>query len=357
MDRGVGILAVALVAAAGWAAERADFVSGIGTEGWTLPGDAYISPTYPNGVRRIEVECTGSAPDGRITVYARTEDGTESQVAEFTAASTGAAFMFGTDAFRSFRLVPSGGMMVSIFTAELFPALRGLAMSTISGGMYEQVFDSLAVATSITGIKDWLNGITLPYWQAWKGVDAITALSYNGGKIRVGGLYALAADINDAGRALGGFSTKESSVSWGIAFTNDTDEAIRIADVTCSAQQWGFANTNTHQLSCSFLVTNRLDWIANFTNGWSVCSEATAQVFDKESAHAVPVVTQMAYSPAVPPCIEPGEVLLLKWSVHPPASGYSAMMAIDDLTVIFTRNPRPFVIHLVEDGQPQKQGY
>ena len=343
------VLAAGLLVTAARAAERADFVSGIGTAGWTFGADSCVSPTYPNGVERIEIECTASGPFGGVVVFGRAADGTESQVAMFTPASTKAAFSFdGKTDFRSFRIAASGEMEVSAFEAFLFPALRGFPISVLEGETYEQNFDPLVGPTSTSGGKDWLNGITLPHWQAWKGGNAVAAFSYNGGKIRAGGLYALASDIRDSNRALGGFSTRESTVSWGIAFTNDTDAAIRLAGVTCSAQQWGFANTNEHVLLLSFMVTNRMDWIANFPEGWSGCCDTVARVFGKESAHPVPVVTQMAYSPAVPPCIEPGEVLLLKWSVQPPASGYSAMMAIDDLAVTFTRNPRPFVLHIVE---------
>ena len=350
MDRVIGIFAVGLLmAVTGSSVERADFVSGVGTAGWTFQVDSCISPTYPNGVERIEIACAASGSSGEVTVFGRAADGTESQVATFTPALTKAAFTFDDRSdFRSFRLAASGEMEVSSFEAFLFPAMRGFPVSVLAGGTYEQNFDSLAAPTSTSGGKDWLNGITLPHWQAWKGGDAITAFSYNGGKIRTGGLYALASDIRDSNRALGGFSTRESIDSWGIAFTNDTDAAIRLAGVTCSAQQWGFANTNEHVFSLSFMVTNRMDWIANFPDGWSGCCDAVAGVYGAASSHPVPVVTQMTYSPAVPPCVEPGEVLLLKWAVHPPASGYSAMMAIDDLTVTFTRNPRPFVLHVVE---------
>ena len=353
MDRAIGIFAVALLmAATGSAVERADFVSGVGTAGWTFGADSCVSPTYPNGVERIEIACAASGSSGGVTVFGRTADGTESQVATFTSALTKATFTFNDRSdLRSFRLAASGEMEVSSFEAFLFPATRGFPVSALAGETYEQNFDSLAASTSTSGSKDWLNGITLPHWQAWKGGDAITAFSYNGGKIRTGGLYALASDIKDFNRALGGFSTRESIVSWGIAFTNDTDAAIRLAGVTCSAQQWGFANTNEHVFSLSFMVTNRMDWIASFPDGWSGCGDVVAGVYGEASSHSVPVVTQMAYSPAVPPCIEPGEVLLLKWSVRPPASGYSAMMAIDDLSVTFTRNPRPFVLHVVEGSK------
>ena len=329
------------------AGEQADFVSGIGTEGWTFLTDSCVSPTYPNGVRRIEVGCTGT--DGHVSIYARTADGTESQVAMFTAASTAAAFTLGdgTD-FRSFRLAADGGMQVSTFLAELFPALRAISISGIAGRSYEQTFDLLAGLTSTSGGKEWLNGITLPYWQAWKGGNEVTSFSYNGGKIRTGGLYALAADIRDARRAFGGYSTRDAAVGWGVAFSNDTDAVVRLAGVSFLAQQWGFANTNEHRFVCSFLVTNRIDWIANFHEGWTDCCEIGAKRFGEDEPHPVPVVTQMSYAPETLPRIEPGEIVMFRWIIHSPASGYSAMMAIDDLSVTFSRETTPFSIHIVE---------
>ena len=37
--------------------------------------------------------------------------------------------------------------------------------------------------------------------------------------------------------------------------------------------------------------------------------------------------------------IQPGEVLYLRWTFHPPAKGSSALMAIDDVRVRFQVNP------------------
>ena len=50
-------------------------------------------------------------------------------------------------------------------------------MSALSEDVYSQNFDSLAASTSTSGSKDWLNGITLPHWQAWKGGDDVKSLA------------------------------------------------------------------------------------------------------------------------------------------------------------------------------------
>ena len=311
--------------------------------------NSWLSPTYQNSVSQISVECTASEPEGSIAIHARSPGGTELQIATFTATTTAATFAFenSTD-FRAFRLVSSGGMLVSIFTAMLAPALRAIPISGIEGKSYVQSFDTLASVTSTSGGKDWVSGISLPCWQAWKGRDAISVFSYNGGKIRTGGLYALAADIKDGTRALGGYSTKDAAVCWGTAFTNDTDAVVRLANVSYLAQQWGFANTNEQRFVCSFMVTNRLDWIVNCQEGWVDFCEVGAKWFGEDEPHPVPVVTQVSYAPETLPRIEPGEVVMFRWMLQSPTSGYSAMMAIDDLTVTFSRETKPFAIHFVD---------
>ena len=73
---------------------------------------------------------------------------------------------------------------------------------------YTQNFDSTAAITAPTGNKDWFNGTTIMYWQAYKNASAVDSFSYNGGGGATGGLYALAANRNDPVRALGANSTQ-----------------------------------------------------------------------------------------------------------------------------------------------------
>ena len=123
-------------------------------------------------------------------------------------------------------------------------------------------------------------------------------------------------------------------MTWGMSFTNATGSTISLTNVSYSAQQWGFANTTNQLLACEYLVTNRLDWIVNLTEGWQSCAETEARVF-AAGTHVMPESTAVDYVPAEQIRIAPGEVLYLKWTFHPPAKGSSALMAIDDLTVRF----------------------
>ena len=125
----------------------------------------------------------------------------------------------------------------------------------------------------------------------------MTSFNYNGGKIKTGGLSALATEQKSGERALGGYSTREAAIVWGIAFTNDTDVSVRLVGVNYSAQQWGFANTSEHLLSLSGLVTNRLEWIASFADGWHECGSTSAMVFVDGEEHSVPVEKFVTYSP------------------------------------------------------------
>ena len=129
-------------------------------------------------------------------------------------------------------------------------------------------------------------------------------------------------------------------MTWGLAFTNDTDSIVTLTNVSYSAQQWGFANTTNQLLSCAYLVTNRLDWIVNFSAGWQPCAETEARVFGA-GTYAMPESAAVDYVPAEQIRIAPGEVLYLRWTFSPPEKGNSALMAIDDLQVAFEPAPQP----------------
>jgi len=203
--------------------------------------------------------------------------------------------------------------------------------------------NSLAAITATTGDKDFFNGITLPYWQLWQDLDPATKLSFYAGGNQTGAKFvALAADINEPARAFGARGKQETTMTWGLAFTNDTDSAVALTNVSYSAQQWGFANTTNQLLSFECLVTNRLDWIVSFAEGWQPCDETEARVF--AGTHDMPESTAVDYVPSEVIRIQPGEVLYLRWTFHPPAKGSSALMAIDDVRVRFQVNPSNMTI-------------
>ena len=228
--------------------------------------------------------------------------------------------------------------------------LNAFPISELEEGCYSQNFDSLSYVVNTTTGSPWFNGWTLTYWQLWQDDLAPTNISFYAGGNQTGAKFlAPAASSSTPVRALGARTRQGTRMAWGIAFTNDTDSAVKLTHVSYSVQQWGFANTTNHALVCSYLVANRLDWISNLSEGWQDCGMTAAKCRDDE--HVIPEVMEARYAPQSVIKVHPGEVLYLRWTLEPPISGNSALMAIDDLTVTFTSAFRSFVIHLVDRGK------
>ncbi len=234
----------------------------------------------------------------------------------------------------------SAGVEVDLANPPPRATLNACPLGGLDGDhVYVQVFDPLAAITATTGDKDFFNGITLPYWQLWQDLDPATKLSFYAGGNQTGAKFvALSTNMNESARAFGARGKQDTTMTWGLAFTNDTDSAVALTNVSYSAQQWGFANTTNQLLSFKCLVTNRLDWIVAFDEGWQPCAETEAGVFGA-GTYAMPEATAVDYVPSAGIRIQPGEVLYLKWTLHPPAKGSSALMAIDDVKVGFQVNP------------------
>ena len=228
-------------------------------------------------------------------------------------------------------------VVVDLANPDKVAVLNACPISSLasSAHTYTQNFDSLAAITATTGDKEWMNGTTLEYWQSYKGADAVTSFNYNGGAGTIGGVYALSANRGDTVRALGAYSTKDNEFSFGIAFTNDTDKTMLLSNLTYFAQQWGFKNDTSQTLSVSALVTNRLDWISSFEDGWMELESTQSVVYGEKDVHDTPVPTPVEIIPTQEISVAPGNVLMLKWTIHSLKSGKPGMMGIDDLAVRF----------------------
>ena len=256
--------------------------------------------------------------------------------------------------FVGVRTIDAGGLASAISTGvEVDLAnpppramLNAWTVSSPADSTCRQDFDSIAGATMTSGDKDFYNGVTIPFMQAWQDSDAVTKFAYYAGGNQTGAKFvAVATNINELARAFGARGKQDTTMTWGLAFTNNTGSTISLTNVSYSAQQWGFANTTNQLLTCEYLVTNRLDWIVNFSDGWQTCAETEARVL---ATHAMPESTAVDYVPAEQIRIAPGEVLYLKWTFHPPAKGSSALMAIDDLTVRFRIPEQGFLMRFVK---------
>lgn len=239
---------------------------------------------------------------------------------------------------------------VDLANPDKVAILNACPLTSLASESYTQDFDSLAEITKATGVKDWLNGTTLPYWQAYKDADAVDSFNYNGGGITSGGLYALAADRNNPGRALGAYSTQNDEFSFGMAFTNDTGNAMMLSSLSYLAQQWGFKNDTKQTMSVSVKVVDSLDWISAHADGWTEIVSTQSDVYADDAAHDTPVSTSVEIDPADRIPVAPGRVLLLKWTVHSLKSGKPGMMGIDDVEVGFGPGPETgFHIHIAAD--------
>lgn len=237
---------------------------------------------------------------------------------------------------------------VDLSNPEKVPQLNACPLSSLTSPdhTYTQNFDSLAALTVPTGDKDWLNGTTLPYWQAYKDADAVSSFNYNAGTGSNGGLYVFATNRNDLVRALGAYSTQNDEFSFGLAFTNDTESTMTLASIAYLAQQWGFKNDTSQTMSVSVKVVEGLDWISAYSDGWTEIGSTQSTVYGAEDVHDTPVSTPVEATPAEEISIAPGQVLMLKWTIHSLTSGKPGMMGIDDVTVTFSNKPRGIVIKL-----------
>ena len=237
---------------------------------------------------------------------------------------------------------------VDLSNPEKVPQLNACPLSSLTSPAltYTQNFDSLAALTATTGDKECLNGTTIQYWQYYKNDMAAALIKYNGGAGNSGGLYALSTNQTHAVRALGAYSTQNDEFSFGLAFTNDTERTVTLSTVAYLAQQWGFANNANQKLSVSVMVTNSLNWISAYSDGWTEIGSTQSTVYGAEDVHDTPVSTPVEATPAEEISIAPGQVLMLKWTIHSLTSGKPGMMGIDDVMVTFLNKPRGIVIKL-----------
>ena len=235
---------------------------------------------------------------------------------------------------------------VDLSNPDKVAQLNACPLSSLVGNTYTQNFDSLAALTVPTGDKDWLNGTTLPYWQAYKDADAVSSFNFNAGNGSTGGLYVFATNRNDTVRALGAYSTQNDEFSFGLAFTNDTESTMTLFSVAYLAQQWGFKNDTNQTMSVSVKVVDALGWISAYSDGWTEIGSTQSTVYGTEDVHDTPVSTPVAATPAEEISIAPGQVLMIKWTIHSLKSGKPGMMGIDDVAVTFSGGTRGLVIKL-----------
>jgi hypothetical protein len=226
-------------------------------------------------------------------------------------------------------------VVVDLSDPDPVPVLNACPISTLMGHVYYQSFDQTAAVTSTSGDKDLLNGTTILYWQWFKNALAAGTFKWNAGLGTTGGIYALSTNQNEVVRSIGAYSTKNDEFSFGIAFTNDTGKAMKFVSLAYLSQQWGFKNTTNQTLSVSAKVVDNLDWISAYVDGWTELASKESDVYGAGEPHDTPVSTPVTVNPEGGVSIAPGQVLMLKWTIHSLKGGSPCMMGIDDVTVTF----------------------
>ena len=114
---------------------------------------------------------------------------------------------------------------------------------------------------------------------------------------------------------------------------------MKLVSLAYLAQQWGFANTTNQTLSVSAKVADGLDWISAYVDGWTQLAATESVVYGAGEPHDTPDSKPVTANPAGGISIAPGQVLMLKWTIHSLTGGKPGMMGIDDVTVTFEGAP------------------
>ena len=232
------------------------------------------------------------------------------------------------------------------------PVLDAVLLSEIrrSGGMriWDENFNFLTnVFPASKNGAGWLNGTTLPHWQAYYGGVAVTDIKRNNGAATQKGMYAYWAtnkvvDTYSLGTLTSGDAEE---FIYGLAFRNDTAFTARRISVKYDGVQFGFKNKDVQELVCECLVTNEL--VSVVAEGdWHVCEDLTYRTLNDNSSGLVsgkdlPVATRVvAELPEIN--VLKDSYLLLRWRRSAVSS--AAAIAIDNVTVSFVIQSRPMVI-------------
>jgi hypothetical protein len=265
----------------------------------------------------------------------------------------------GNDYIFSVRAV-SGGVTSEVATVcKVTTRLQDDVKSAISisgasrkGGVrfWQEDFDGFTnVFQTSNNSADWLNGTTIPYWQAYYGGAAVTGITRNNGAKSQAGLYAYWAtnklvSTYSLGTMTGG---EAEELVYGLAFKNDTAFSVRKVSVRYDGMQFGFKNSGAQVLICECLVTNEL--VSVVADGaWMECADISYSTSkDKESGldsgNDLPVATPIG-ADIFGVDIPKDSYLLLRWRRS--AISNAAAMAIDNLTVSFEVQSRPMTIVL-----------
>ena len=207
-------------------------------------------------------------------------------------------------------------------------------------GSYTQDFNALA--TNGTDIA-WDNAADpLEAWYAYANAAAVTTYRTGTGTATSGGLYAFGTG-GGADRSLGSLASSGTTYRYGVAFTNETGQAITNLSVRFTGEQWRVANGTTNTLTFDYCVTNAV--LPLNLGCWhrvrALCFDSLAVTNASQSVGGIYRSSVMTASLARP--VAPGQVVLLRWSDVDDA-GNDHAFGIDDLTVTWAAGAMPEAI-------------
>ena len=264
-----------------------------------------------------------------------------------------AVWMFAVEAIdESGAVVAATTNTVDLVNPPPQPVLDAVALSGITrkGGerIWHEDFSSFTnVFLSGKTTLDWLNGTTLPHWQAYYGGSPVTEIKRNNGANKNKGLYAYWATNEVAETySLGTMTTGTAEeYVYGLSFRNDTAFSVRRIVARFDGMQFGFRNKEVQELACEYLVTNELVSVA-VDGDWRVCDDLTYKTAKDdtsglESGKDLPVATEIS-AEIMDANIPKDCYFVFRWRRS--AISNAAAMAIDNVSVAFTVQSRPLTI-------------
>ncbi len=86
-------------------------------------------------------------------------------------------------------------VVVDLANPDPVPVLNACPMSSLVDNTYHQNFDETATLTSSSGDKDFYNGVTIPFMQAWQDGEAATKFTYYAGGNQTGAKFVAVATL------------------------------------------------------------------------------------------------------------------------------------------------------------------
>jgi hypothetical protein len=248
------------------------------------------------------------------------------------------------------KVLCSATNTVDLTNPPVRPVLNAVELSslrkTAGTRYYEENFSSLDNVFD-SNQADWVNGVTIPYWQSHYGISPVEVIKRNAGSGTAKGLYAFYASDGDMETySLGTLSSSTAEkFTYGLCFKNNTPVTQRKIVVKYDGIQFGFRNTTVQELVCEYLVTNELVSIVS-DGDWKTCEELLYRT-SKDSSSGLkggvdsPVSTALS-AELCEMKIPQDSYFMIRWRREPGTN--SAAVGIDNLSVSFYGQARPLTI-------------